>query len=77
MPPLTATGQKPNVVVVMMESLARYVGACGAPKTITPYFDSLAADGVPFERRRSAGSHTCQGSLRPNSASPTFPPTNS
>lgn len=58
-----ASGKRPNIVLVLMESFsARFVGSCGTtPRTFTPEFDKLAADGYLFRRNFSSGTHTHQG----------------
>ena len=59
---LQETGRPVNVVVVLMESFsARYCGAVGSPKGLTPRFDELAREGVLFTRALSNGTHTHQG----------------
>jgi phosphoglycerol transferase MdoB-like AlkP superfamily enzyme len=72
---LKSTNGKPiNVVIVKMESFsARFVGACGAEHSFTPYFDALAKDGVLFDRCLSAGTHTHQAIFATELGFPNLP----
>ncbi|MCQ4295567.1 LTA synthase family protein [Pseudomonas stutzeri] len=63
-----------NVVVILMESFAgRYVGALGSSDGITPYFDSLARDGLLFSRFFANGTHTHQGMFASMACFPNLP----
>jgi len=71
-----ASAAKPyrNVVVILMESFsAQYVGALGNDYDITPQFDSLAKQGLLFERFFSNGTHTHQGMFATFSCFPNLP----
>lgn len=51
-----------NVVLISVESLsARYLGAYGNKKGMTPNLDRLAAEGVKFERLFATGTRTVRG----------------
>ncbi len=64
----------PNVVVILMESFsARFAGALGAEKGLTPEFDRLACQGVLFERAFSSGTHTHQGVYASLTSFPNLP----
>ncbi|VVM60411.1 Phosphoglycerol transferase I [Pseudomonas fluorescens] len=63
-----------NVVVILMESFAGHsVGAFGRPGNITPYFDSLAKEGLLFDRFFSNGTHTHQGMFATMACFPNLP----
>mgnify|MGYP001812935820 CR=1 FL=1 len=48
-----------NVVLVTIDTLrADHLGAYGYPRPVSPFIDSLAADGVRFDRAISSSSHT-------------------
>jgi phosphoglycerol transferase MdoB-like AlkP superfamily enzyme len=67
-------GRPMNVVVVLMESFSgRYVGAMGAKRSFSPAFDTLAQDGVLFDRVLSAGSHTHQAIFTTHLGFPNLP----
>lgn len=49
--PLATMAQKPNVVIVLLESFASFkVGAFGNPLNPTPNFDKLAQEGIFYRR---------------------------
>ncbi len=53
---------EPNIVLIIMESFsARNIGALGSAKQLTPYFDSLAADGILFNNFYSASNRSNYG----------------
>jgi len=53
-----------NVVIIFLESwLARYVGALGGKPDVTPFFDSLASQGILFENFFATGTRTNRGLL--------------
>jgi len=53
-----------NVVIIFLESwLARYVGTLGGKPEVTPFFDSLASDGILFENFFATGTRTNRGLL--------------
>ncbi len=57
--PENSFGFRPNVVVVLMESwAAQFTGALGAPRNLTPHFDSLAAEGILFTNFYANGIRT-------------------
>jgi phosphoglycerol transferase MdoB-like AlkP superfamily enzyme len=67
-------GKPINVVIVKMESFsARFVGACGAERSFTPYFDKLANEGILFDRCLSAGTHTHQAIFATQLGFPNLP----
>lgn len=58
---LTATG-KPNVVVIMVESLsAKFLTSFGNEEHITPFLDSLSGQSVFFENMYATGTRTVRG----------------
>lgn len=61
----TKTGQplrKPNVVLIMMESMAgRHVGALGHPHSQTPNLDALCRRGLFFSHMYAVGAETSRG----------------
>lgn len=61
----TVTGQplqRPNVVFVVMESMAgRHVGALGHPHSQTPHLDALSREGLFFSRLYAVGPQTSRG----------------
>lgn len=60
--PDSVSGQKPNVVIVMMESMsADKMGRFGNPNNLTPFMDSLANESLMFDSIFSAGIHTFAG----------------
>lgn len=64
----------PNVVVILMESFsARFAGALGSDRGLTPAFDSLAEHGILFERAFSSGTHTHQGVYASLTSFPNLP----
>ena len=51
-----------NVVIILLESwLAGYVGTLGGKSGVTPNFDSLAREGILFERFFATGTRTNRG----------------
>lgn len=53
---------KPNVVLVIMESMsANKMGRYGNPNHLTPYMDSLATQSIAFDSIFTAGIHTFAG----------------
>jgi phosphoglycerol transferase MdoB-like AlkP superfamily enzyme len=51
-----------NVVIVFMESwLSKYVGVLGGKPAVTPHFDSLAQNGILFDRFYATGTRTNRG----------------
>src|SRR3989344_5519874 len=51
-----------NVVLITVESLsAKYMGAYGSNKGLTPKMDKLAAEGLKFERLYATGTRTVRG----------------
>ncbi len=61
-PPLTATRERPNVLLVVLDTLrADHLGTYGYPKPTTPFLDELARQGVVYERAHSAGVWTLTG----------------
>lgn len=53
---------KPNVVLVIMESMsARKMGRYGNPNNLTPFMDSLATQGLTFDSVFTSGIHTFAG----------------
>lgn len=66
---------KPNVVLILVESLRAYeLGAYGAPVSFTPNLDRLAREGMMFKNYYAVGSQTIRGecaihsSFNPNAA---------
>ncbi len=60
--PTSSEKRDHNVVIILLESwLARYVGALGGKPAVTPNFDSLARQGVLFERFFATGTRTNRG----------------
>ncbi len=67
-------GNKPNVVVILMESFSgAFTGALGNDHGITPEFDRIAAQGLLFTRFFSSGTHTHQGMFATLSCFPNLP----
>lgn len=57
-----ADGEKPNVVIVLMESMsAKLMQSFGCDVTMTPFLDSLWNESLSFENFYSVGNHTNQG----------------
>ena len=51
-----------NVVMISVESLsAKYLGAYGGERHLTPHLDQLAAEGLRFERVFATGTRTVRG----------------
>lgn len=60
--PDTSLGVKPNVVIVIMESMsAAKMGRHGNTKGLTPFLDSLSHNSIYFDNVYSAGKHTFNG----------------
>ncbi len=69
-----APAQKPNVVVILMESFAgAFTGVLGNGDNITPEFDRLAGQGLLFTRFFSNGTHTHQGMFATLACFPNLP----
>jgi len=61
---ITHTGEekKPNVVLIMVESLsAKYMGTFGNTKGLTPFLDSLANESLFFTHFYATGTRTVRG----------------
>jgi len=59
---LDAVPNKPNIVLVIMESMcANKMGRYGNPHGLTPFMDSLAGQGLTFDSIFTAGIHTFSG----------------
>jgi phosphoglycerol transferase MdoB-like AlkP superfamily enzyme len=55
-------GFRPNVVIVLMESWSgRNTHTLGSPRSVTPHFDSLAQEGILFDRFYATGTRTNYG----------------
>lgn len=55
-------GEKPNVVIVLMESMsASWMQTFGRDVAMTPFLDSLWKESISFENFYSVGNHTNQG----------------
>jgi phosphoglycerol transferase MdoB-like AlkP superfamily enzyme len=69
------TGEnKPNVVIILLESwLARYVGTLGGQPALTPNFDSLARQGILFEKFYATGTRTNRGIVSTLCSFPSHP----
>ncbi len=60
--PDTITNNKPNIVIVLMESMSAYqVGSLGNKKHLTPNLDSISERSISFSNLYSAGIHTSHG----------------
>lgn len=60
--PDTSLVSKPNVVVIIMESMsAAKMGRHGNTKGLTPFLDSLSHNSIYFDNVYSAGKHTFNG----------------
>ncbi|MFN8208172.1 MAG: sulfatase-like hydrolase/transferase [Bacteroidales bacterium] len=60
--PVTISGSRPNVVVIIMECMsAAKMGRYGNPYNLTPFLDSLAQQSLSFNNIYSAGIHTFNG----------------
>jgi phosphoglycerol transferase MdoB-like AlkP superfamily enzyme len=58
----TLNTDPPNVVIILMESMsAARMAHFGNQQRLTPFLDSIAADGYLFENIYSAGTHTHSG----------------
>ena len=57
-----AEGEKPNVVIILMESMsAKLMQHFGCDVTMTPFLDSLWNESLSFDNFYSVGNHTNQG----------------
>ncbi len=57
-----AEGEKPNVVIILMESMsAKLMQTLGCEMLLTPFLDSLWKESLSFENFYSVGNHTNQG----------------
>jgi phosphoglycerol transferase MdoB-like AlkP superfamily enzyme len=57
-----AEGEKPNVVIILMESMsAKLMRHFGCDVTMTPFLDSLWNESLSFDNFYSVGNHTNQG----------------
>lgn len=57
--PVIKFDSKPNVVVIVMESFApKYIGAMGAPISMTPNFDDMVGKGIFFTSFYAAATRT-------------------
>ncbi len=60
--PDTTVSNKPNVVLVIMESMgAKWMERHGGPKNLTPFLDSLSQKSLYFNKVYTAGKHTYNG----------------
>lgn len=65
---------RPNIVVVMMESMsAEFMDSYGNKQGITPYLDQLAGEGISFTRMYAAGTRTVRGLEALSAALPPLP----
>ncbi len=65
---------KPNVIVVMMESMsAEFLATFGSEKGWTPHLDRLASEGMLFSRMYAAGTRTVRGLEALSAALPPLP----
>lgn len=72
--PAGATPRRPNVVVVMMESMsAEFMDTFGGERHLTPNLDRLATEGVLFARLYAAGTRTVRGLEALSAALPPLP----
>lgn len=77
LPPPLLEVDRPNVVLVLMESLsAQAVGALGGPLAATPELDQLSKDGVLFTRYYSQGLRTGRALFSVLAGMPAPPGTN-
>ena len=54
--------QRPNVVMVLMEShAAAHIGCLGSEAGVSPHFDKLAEEGLLFTRMYANGDRTARG----------------
>ncbi len=60
--PDSISANKPNIIVVIMESMsAAKMKRHGNPNNITPFLDSLSYESIYFDKIYSAGKHTFNG----------------
>lgn len=72
--PNILTVEKPNVVVLILESWqADVVGSLGGAEGLTPFFDSLAADGILFNNFYANAHTSDKGNAAILSGYPAFP----
>lgn len=65
---------KPNIVLVLMESMSMdMTGILGAKKNITPFLDSISLRSLSFEKFYTCGTHTCNGIYGTLYSMPTLP----
>lgn len=58
----TGTPKKPNVILIMVESLsAEYLGAYGDKRGLTPHLDALAKKSLFFDNLYATGTRTVRG----------------
>lgn len=68
------TTQRPNIVLVFLESWAAdVIGCLGGETNVTPEFCALSKEGIFFDRFYSTGFRTEQGLLATFSATPALP----
>ena len=64
-----------NVIVVLAESLgAEFVGAYGAPRSLTPNLDRIARDSLVFTNTYATGTRTVRGMEAVTASFPPVPP---
>lgn len=74
--PLLKRGTKPNVLIIMWESLtSKVVASVGGLPGITPHFDSLARKGVLFTNLYASGDRSAKGIVAILSGYPAQPTT--
>lgn len=72
--PVGTPRQRPNVVVVMMESMsAEYMAKFGNAQGLTPQLDRLADEGILFSRLYATGTRTVRGLEALSAALPPLP----
>lgn len=60
--PITSQEKKPNIVVIIMESMsAAKMSRHGSKNQMTPFLDSLAKNSIYFENIYTSGKHTFNG----------------
>ena len=74
--PLLRPGIKPNVLIIMWESLtSKVVASVGGLAGITPHFDSLARQGILFTNMYASGDRSAKGIVAILSGYPAQPTT--